>query len=135
MIGKQEYVIGDPCWVYNVQGTTLLTEGKVISIVDLSSVGYKNYQYIIEIFTHVDTLLTLREAATMSEDSSGPVGLFRTALRAKSIEPVMFEDDEGDPSPAQIHAAMDRDNNSAKYAPLTIKKLPAEIKRKSKKYK
>jgi hypothetical protein len=77
-IMKTEYVKGDDVWIHLGVVPGKLSKGKVLEVLDLSEHGYGFKHYVIEIETHIDPVLEIREPMTMSEDEKGPIGLFRS---------------------------------------------------------
>lgn len=131
MTVKKEYNIGDPVWVYGISPrNTKPVKGKVIKIVDLKDAGYLDGpHYVIEIPTHIDPLLEIRTWENMSQDSRGPVGALRevgelaaTIKRAGSVG-FGFDDEyeDGDPTPDEIHAAIEKAQQATAHQPLIIK--------------
>lgn len=127
---KKEYNIGDTVWIHGVSSSNKLTQGKVIANVDLSSNGYEELQYIIEIPTHIEPLLEVRTWHTISQDSKGPVGSLRDMRSEldsnnKKIRQIGFTLDvpieEDDPTPDEIIAALEKSTNGLTHKPLNLK--------------
>jgi len=154
---KQEYNIKDKVWIHI--GERKLTEGRVVEIIDLEHLGEghspNDELYIIELKTGIDDIYEVRSFAQISPDAQGPINLFRKVkedvLKAKRYlkkvgvqlpipeeglaeyiqDEILTEDeDPNDPTPEQIHAAIERAEKAKKVAPLTggirkpIKKRP-----------
>lgn len=127
---KNEYSIGDTVWIHGVSASNKLTQGKVIANIDLSSKGYTELQYIIEISTHIEPLLEVRTWQTISQDAKGPVGALRDLKSEldsnnKKIRQIGFildiPPEEDDPSPAEIMAALEKSTNGLTHKPLNLK--------------
>lgn len=127
---KKEYKAGDEVWIHGITSSNKLTKGKVISSVDLSSQGYLELQYIIEIPTHIEPLLEIRTWQTMSQDDRGPVGSLRdlkdllSSDNKKISQLGYFADqlgDEDDPTPEEIMAALEKSTSGLVHKPLHIK--------------
>lgn len=131
MTVKKVYQIGDDVWIYGITRNNVKpTKGKIIKIVDID--GYLDKQYIIEIPTHIESLLEIRSWHNISQDEKGPIGSFRNI---KDIEPTIkfatrtgfaFDDstdldlDDG-PTVEQIHAALEKAQKDLTHQPLIIK--------------
>lgn len=116
---KTKYNIGDSVWIHGISRENKLTRGKVVQIVDLTSVGYLDGpHYIIAVSTGIEDLLEIRTWETMSETAKGPIGSLRSLN--DSIDAVNkrlnqvgynYSDDDliiDEPTPDQIHAAIER---------------------------
>ena len=132
MTVKKKYTVGDTVWIYGVGALkNTLTKGKVIKTIDLSDVGYADpIHYVIEIPTHIDPLLEIRNWATISQDAKGPVGAFRNLgemvstikkARTAGFSYATSEEDPDDPTPEQIHAALEKSQQGSVYQPLVLK--------------
>lgn len=60
---KQPFNVGDEAWLYLAHHKGERTKGKVIAILDLP--GYAFLHYVVEIPTHIDPLLEIREDWTL----------------------------------------------------------------------
>lgn len=128
---KKNYNIGDDVWIHGVAVSNKLTKGKVIANVDLSTTGYTDLQYVIEIPTHIEPLLEIRTWHTMSQDENGPIGSFRSLKedfsannkKMRQVGYVYSEDqnDVDDPTPAEILAALEKSTDGLTHKPLHIK--------------
>jgi hypothetical protein len=67
--------VGDTCWIHGVGSSGNFTKGTVISIVNLPNYGFQHY--IIEIPTHIDPILEIRDPFTVSDHPDKPIGCFR----------------------------------------------------------
>jgi hypothetical protein len=131
MNAKTQYDIGDTVWIAGVaRGNARLTRGNIVKILDLSDCGFnREPHYLIKIATEIEPLLEVRTWHTISEDAAGPVGSLRVVgnvdATLKFVEQVGFlyvEDKEPDePTPEQIHAAMERSQKDSTYAPFNAK--------------
>lgn len=132
---KTKYEIKDRVWIHI--GERKLTEGRVVEIIDLAHLdeGHDPEQelYIIELKTGIDDIYEVRTAEMISEDESGPIGVFRKEdyrqgnrlmkkLGMPVPEGVMEFDEYPEPTPEQIHAAMDRSQELNKHDPLPREK-------------
>lgn len=135
MTVKKTYNIKDTVWIYGVsRNNSKPTQGKVISMVDLSAQGYDSANYVIAIPTSIEDLLEIRTWETMSQDALGPVGALRATIPQEHLESLQIKaghlgldsdlehvEDYDDPTPEQIHAAMARSEKAGTHAPLIIK--------------
>ena len=131
MTAKKEYALGDTVWIAGVsRNNAKLTQGTVVKSLDLSEEGFKFTHYLIAIPTHIETLLEVRTWHTISEDAKGPVGSLRdigAGLDAtiRFVNHVGFQahDTEmpDDPTPEEIHAAIEKSMKDATHAPLNLK--------------
>lgn len=131
---KKEYKIGDAVWIHGVsRDNNKLTTGKVISLLDLTSAGYGADQvhYVISIPSSIEPLLEIRTWETMSQDHSGPIGAMRDIMETldpdstyKKMKHIGFEYDIDlidEPTPDQIHAAIERSSKAQIHDPLIVK--------------
>jgi predicted RecB family endonuclease len=134
---KTKYEIKDRVWIHI--GERTLTEGRVVEIIDLAHLeeGHDPEQelYIIELKTGIDDVYEVRSADMISEDASGPIGVFRREDHRESNrltkklgmpvpDGVMEFDEYPEPTPEQIHAAIDRSQELNKHDPLPRDKRP-----------
>jgi hypothetical protein len=144
MTVKKEYAVGDTVWIYGINRSNAKpTAGKVIKVVDLSNAGWsEGDHYVIEIPTHIESLLEIRSWHNISQDSRGPVGSLRglniesTIKHAATLgfitddNPLLDSDVEEDgPSADQIHAALQKSQMDMEHAPLDLKASAAKPKR------
>lgn len=130
---KKEYSIGDIVWIHGISPSNKLTQGKLIATLDLSKEGYQELQYVIEIPSHIEPLLELRPWQTISQDEYGPVGSLREISQNldsenKKIRQLGYIDaqsnrsnDEPDPTPDEIMAALEKSKDGLTHKPLQIK--------------
>jgi hypothetical protein len=126
----EQYNIKDKVWIH--LGERNLTEGRVVEIITLDHLN-ENHRpghelYVIEIKTGIDDVYEIRDFDQISPDAKGPIALFKN-MRADAtaanrllkkvgvrlpipegvtLEEMLNEDDEGEPTPDQIHAAIER---------------------------
>ena len=145
----KKYNIKDRVWIH--LGEKTLTEGRVVEIIDLEHLeeGYSKDDelYVIEIKTGIEDVYEVRSAELISPDSNGPLTLFRNRekrdetikgnrfMRKIGIEIPASGDmsvelaeeiaEELEPTPEQIHAALERSQQATKHEPLaTSQKTP-----------
>lgn len=77
---KTDYKVGDKCWIYLGDHKGKMTKGKILQKLDLSEHGYclPGY-YVIEIKTHIDPILEIRDPFSMSPSKDEPIGLWAMA--------------------------------------------------------
>jgi hypothetical protein len=125
---KTEYNLKDKVWIHI--GEQNLVSGRVVDIFDLVHLNEGHSPgrelYVIEIKTGIDDVYEVRDFEQISPDANGPINLFRrdpqsikTANRmlkkigiklphvSNTDSSVDFPDEE-EPTPEQIHAAMER---------------------------
>ena len=130
---KKEYNIKDQVWIH--LGEKTLVKGRVVEVIDLEHLGEGHGKddelYIIEIPTHIEPVYEVRSFDQISPDATGPISLFRKTnytaenrLLKKIGMPLPVQtsdtlaeiaqeindelDDIAEPTPEQIHAAMER---------------------------
>lgn len=130
---KKEYNIGDDVWIYGISIThnNKITKGNVISILDLSDQGYTDTHYVIAVPTEIEPLLEIRTWHNISQDETGPVGMFReirndlTPTFKKIIQLGVnsgnTEVDDEDPTPDEILKALEKSTEGLTHKPLYIK--------------
>jgi hypothetical protein len=131
MNAKKEYAVGDTVWIAGVsRNNARLTQGTIIKVLDLNDEGFNGPHYIIAISTHIETLLEIRTWETISQDSNGPVGSLRNIgagldATVRFVNHIGFQghDDQlpDDPTPDEIHAAIEKALKDASHAPLNLK--------------
>ena len=132
---KKQYEMNEPAWIH--LGNGKLTKGKVIDIFDLEHAGYsKEFEfYIVEIPTEIDPLLEVRTWENMSQDATGPIGMYRTlkehtfstkkylgkigielpySQEVNTLGVQQEEFDVLDPTPEQVNAAIERAEQAKK---------------------
>lgn len=132
MITKKEYKVGDSVWIHGIQRDNKLIKGEVVKkfVIDLPNWG-DQYYYVISIPTHIESLLEIRQWENISQDQEGPIGMYRELGSSKKIiDKFMtkigyssYEDSEeiDEPTPEQIHAALEKSQKTSKHTPLLIK--------------
>ena len=136
---KKNYAIGDTVWIYGIARTNKLTKGKIIH--EFTPEGYEDMQYIIEVPTSIAPLLEVREWSTISQDSTGPIGSMREMIAVSEMDAAnkkmsqagyeydpAYEIVDDEPTPEQIHAALERDQRAVEHAPLMVKDSTAKPK-------
>lgn len=139
MTTKKEYAVGDTVWVYGInRSNTKPTQGTVIKAVDLSDAGYSiGTHYIVEIPSHIEPLLEIRTWHNISQDAVGPVGSLRevgsieASIKKAATLGFAFDDnpaqdvdmyiDEDEPTPDEIHAALEKAQKDSEHGPLILK--------------
>lgn len=138
---KQTYDEGDAVWIHGIGPANKLTQGRVVTSVDLSEKGFTELHYIIEIPTHIEPLLEIRTWHTMSQDEEGPVGSLRSNnnlndsnnKKIKQIGYLYSQDshyNQEEPSPEEIMAALEKSQLASTHGPLVIPKEKPQQKRK-----
>jgi hypothetical protein len=131
---KKTYKVGDPVWIYGVnRANNKLAEGKVVYAFVLPNNDPANVQYVISVANLIEPLLEIRTWETISQDSRGPVGQFRELVSAEELDAVdkklsqggmtLSEDtfvETDEPTPEEIHAALERSQQAVAHAPLVI---------------
>lgn len=132
---KKTYNVGDFVWIYGVAKTSnKLVKGCVISILDLTTAGYSPdiTHYVVAVPNTIDALLEIRTWETISQDGYGPAGGMRDIMSAgdadsthKKMTHIGYQyvssSEDNDPTPDQIHAAMDRSHKAITHGPLIFK--------------
>lgn len=131
---KKSYKPNDIVWIYGIGGPqNKLTQGKIIKVMNLTDVGHSaGPYYIVEIPTHIDSLLEIRTWDTISQDNNGPVGAFRdlgditsTIKKSKQVgfsyDEIFSDADDSfdDVHPDTIHAALEKSQEDGTYKTLT----------------
>lgn len=142
MTVKKKYNIGDSVWIYGINRSNIKpTKGKVIQILDLGNAGYTDGpHYVVEIPTHIESLLEIRTWENMSQDERGPVGSlrnlgdFESTIKFAGTVGFIFDDspdldttDEDDIdgiSAEAIHAALEKSKSDVSHQPLIMKGVP-----------
>jgi hypothetical protein len=138
---KKTYSTGETVWIYGISSNkNKLTKGKVIEKINLESAGYSKNQffYIVSIDTAIEPLLEIRTWETISQDDQGPVGGLRevhSQVDIDSTSKILSEfgysyqvDDQEDPSPDEIHAAILKSQQQTTHSPLILKE-PRPVRR------
>lgn len=140
---KKEYNLKDTVWIHI--GERTLTQGRVVEIIDLEHLGEGHSKddelYVIELKTGIEDVYEVRSAGLISPDAAGPVSLFRNKEKQnETIKGNRFmrkigvnipatgnpltelaeeiSDELDEPTPEQIHAAMQRAQESTLFPPL-----------------
>lgn len=145
---KKEYNIKDKVWIHI--GERKLVEGRVVEVIDLEHLGEghspERELYIIELKTGIDDIYEVRDFDQISPDAKGPINLFRKVKDdilknqrylnkvgikmpvdgPNPLEEVIKEIEQDtehsdDPTPEQIHAAIDKSLKNAEHQPLNLK--------------
>jgi hypothetical protein len=135
---KTEYNIKDTVWIHI--GERRLVQGRVVEIIDLEHLeeGHdpENELYVIELKTGIDDVYEVRSYEEISPDEKGPISLFRregvkeSNRKLKKIGmPLPDSVMEYEPTPEEIHAALQRSQDSSKHPPLNTGRKPAPKKR------
>ena len=135
MTVKKSYKVGDDVWIDGINRSNVKpVQGKVIKIVELD--GYTDTHYIVEVPSHIESLLEVRTWHNMSQDEKGPVGSlrnlgnFESTIKFAGTVGFAFDDrpdldssldDEDGPSTEEIHAALDQSLKNTEHAPLNLK--------------
>lgn len=131
---KKTYAVGDAVWIYGISRTdNKLTQGQVAHSFVLPGNNLDNVQYVISIPNSIEPLLEVRIWEMISQDSRGPVGQFRELVSAEELDAVdkklsqggmtLSEDtfvETDEPTPEEIHAALERSQQAVAHAPLVI---------------
>jgi len=138
---KKDYILGDPVWIHGIHRDNRLVKGEVIKKFVMDHPNYSNdYYYIVEIPTHIEPLLEIRQWENMSQDQHGPIGMYRSLGTSKSVTDRFMKkvgynfssdtnpEDLEEPTAEQIHAAIEKSQKANKHTPLMIK--PEKPKRK-----
>jgi len=145
---KTQYDIGDTVWIYGISvSNEKPSEGQIIHRFNINFDGFdpSTVHYVIAVDSHIEPLIEVRTWETISQDAEGPVGGFRsltgksaehkvlartginlnkadgTAEEFDRVKDHLFED--GDPSPDEIYAAMERSQQTAVLPPLVFKEF------------
>jgi len=137
---KKKYAVGDVVWIYGVRrANDNSTQGTVVKSFNIE--GYNDMHYVVSIPTEIEPLLEIRTWQTISQTKDGHVGSLREAFEnpdaahrmlARTGMTIISTDDEfdrfeehlseeDDISPDDIHAAMERSQQSATLPPLSLK--------------
>lgn len=73
-----EFELRDIAWIYIGNHDGRLTRGTVVHIFQLS---WGPCQYVIEVDTHIDPILEVRDGFAMSDAEDKPIGLWRKNVR------------------------------------------------------
>lgn len=161
---KKEINIKDPVWIH-LNGERKLVKGRVVEIIDLTHLEEGHSKdtelYIVEIKTGIEDIYEVRTLQQISSDSKGPVNLFKNTQTqheqrylnkvgmimpnadgvipaddyVEADSPTGDDGDEAEPTPDQIHAALERSQQAVQHEPLSTAKKPKSkyVKRRPKK--
>jgi hypothetical protein len=131
---KKNYSTGETVWIYGISlNKNKLTKGKVIEKINLASAGYSKDQlfYIISVDTVIEPLLEIRTWETISQDDQGPVGGLREVhdqIDIDNTSKILSEfgysyqaNNQEDPTPDEIHAAILKSQQQSTHSPLILK--------------
>jgi hypothetical protein len=135
---KKHYKLGDTVWIYGVDRRWDKTrEGKIIKTFHIDRPEYADLEhYVVEVPTDIEPILEIRTWKTISQDKDGEVGSIREALtdpdsarKFLSKIGVLLADGspnpeyypEAEPTPEQIHAALEKSKESNEHTPLVLK--------------
>jgi hypothetical protein len=133
---KKEYNIKDTVWIHI--GEKTLVQGRIVDIFDLEHLeeGHSkdNELYVIEIKTPIQDVYEIRTYEQLSPDATGPIELFRSGEHKETNRamkkigmPLPDGAMEYEPTPDEIHAALQRSQDAIKHDPLpTGKRGPAK---------
>ena len=133
---KKEYNIKDTVWIHI--GERTLAQGRIVEIFDLDHLeeGYStdNELYVIELKTGIENVYEVRSYEQISPDADGPISMFRSGehkdtnrMLKKLGMPLPEGAMEYEPTPDEIHAALQRSQDSIKHEPLSAsKRAPAK---------
>jgi len=133
---KKSYALGDTVWVYGIsRSNNKLTKGTIVHSFTLEHVGYNSEpHYVVSIPNSIEPLLEVRTWHNISQDEQGPVGCFRQEISKEEVdavdkklsqlgltleEEIVAEHD--DPTPDQIHAALEKSQTDQQHPPLNLK--------------
>jgi hypothetical protein len=127
---KKTYEIGDTVWIYGVNRSNKITQGKIVYQFTLKEI--EDMLYVISIPTHIESLFEVRSWQTISQDEIGPVGAFREMIAPSEADAIIkkmshggyeydLDYDPPDPSPAEIEAALKRSQEVNVHPPLVLK--------------
>jgi len=131
---KKNYSVGDTVWIYGVSRSVhKITKGKVVYQFNLETI--EDTQYVVSVQSSLGELLEVRDWNTISQDAKGPVGSLREMIAVSEMDAVnkkmlqagyefdpSYQPAEADePTPDEIHAALERDQKAVEHAPLMIK--------------
>ena len=142
MTVKKKYNVGDTVWIYGIsRSNDKSTQGIVIKSFVIDYNGFNDeLHYIISIPTEIEMLLEIRTWHTISQTKDGHVGslreafdnpdaahkmLARTGMAFVSTDDGEFigDDQDNEPSPDQIHAALEKSRKDVVHGPLILKEF------------
>jgi hypothetical protein len=138
---KKEYNIKDTVWIHI--GERTLTQGRIVDVLDLSHLeeGHdpENELYIIELKSGIEDVYEVRSYDQISPDADGPINLFRKedhSITNRAMKKIgmplpqgVMEYEHDEPTPEQIHAALERSQQAVQHEPLPTKRASAPKKK------
>jgi hypothetical protein len=138
MTVKKKYNVGDTVWIYGISRDNIKsTQGKILKVFTIDYDGFNNEpHYVIGIPTEIEMLLEIRTWHTISQTRDGHVGsirdafsnpdaahkmLSRTGMAVISDDEEVDEENSEDPSPEEIHAALEQSQKDGEHGPLVTK--------------
>jgi hypothetical protein len=135
---RKRYNIGETVWIYGIYvRNDVPVQGQVIHRFNLKFEGFDPTveHYVIAVDSHIEPLIEVRTWETISQDEQGPVGglrglndtadrkvLAKTGFDLSGAYTYSDSDEESDdPTPEEIHAAMERSQQTAVLPPLVLK--------------
>ena len=139
MTVKKKYNVGDTVWIYGISRDNVKsTQGTILKMFVIDYDGFnREPHYVIGIPTEIEMLLEIRTWHTISQTKDGHVGsirdafsnpdaahkmLARTGVAVISDDEEMDEENSEDPSPEEIHAALEQSQKDSEHGPLLTKK-------------
>lgn len=138
MTVKKKYNVGDTVWIYGITRDNIKsTQGKILKVFTIDYNGFNNEpHYVIGVPTEIEMLLEVRTWHTISQTQDGHVGsirdafsnpdaahkmLARTGVAVISNDEETDEENSEDPSPEEIHAALEQSQKDGEHGPLVTK--------------
>lgn len=138
MTVKKKYNVGDTVWIYGITKDNIKsTQGKILKVFTIDYDGFNNEpHYVIGVPTEIEMLLEVRTWHTISQTQNGHVGsirdafsnpdaahkmLARTGVAVISNDEETDEENSEDPSPEEIHAALEQSQKDGEHGPLVTK--------------
>lgn len=139
---KKHYKPGDTVWIYGIDRRSDQTrKGTVVKSFHIDHPAHAGLEhYVVEVATDIDPILEIRTWKTISQDAEGPVGSIRESLTDPdaarkflskvgviladgSPNPIYYPEGfaESEPSPEQIHAALEKSQADTVHQPLVLK--------------
>jgi len=135
---RKQYNIGETVWIYGIYvRNDAPTQGRIVHKFNLNDSNVEHY--VIAVDSHIEPLIEVRTWETISQDKQGPVGglrglndtadrkvLAKTGFNLGGSYTYTESDEESDdPTPEEIHAAMERSQQTAVLPPLVLKEHKA----------
>ncbi len=137
---KKEINLKDTVWIH--LGESSLVEGRVVEIIDFAHLNEGHSPdrefYVIEIKTGIDDIYEVRDYEQISLTAQGPINGFkfvddvkkaRRYLRKVGIKIPDYREDEYEPTPEEITAAIERSQQATKHQALNLQRDPKPKKR------